>query len=171
MRRRISEDIFVLYPNRDVRYHIIYCTWNCWHCNLQPDPTQFLMYVSLVHPLARKKCFSSYGQLVILVQPAAHFPFPSGEHRWKRCTFGTEKNAREEKSSQCASHLFFVGDFWCCRVLLILYKRPTNGHVPMGPKKSVWISWWFSFPRWVRCLDVMISFLRCHDLQRFVFSV
>lgn len=82
-----------------------------------------------------------------------------------------KKNAREEKSSQCASHVFFVGDFWCWRVLLVLYKRPTTDMSPWDPQKSVWISWWFSFPRWVRCLDVMISFLRCHDLQRFFYPL
>ena len=109
-------------------------------CNL--TKTQFLMYVSLVHPSSRKKCFCFYGQgrsYWSNLQP--NFPFPSGEHRWKRCTFGTEKNAREEKSSQCASHVFrdvFVLFVWgifgaagCC--LYCISGQPTDMS-PWDPK-------------------------------------
>jgi len=146
MRRRISEDIFVLYPNRDVRYHIIYCTWNCWHYNLQPDPTQFLMYVSLVHPLARrkKKFLWAIGHVGPTCSP---LPFSI---RWTSMEtlhlWHWKKRERRKVVAVCLASFFcgwfldIFGAAGCC--LCYISGQPTD-MFPWDPKKSVWISWTF----------------------------
>lgn len=144
MRRRISEDIFVLYPNRDVRYHIIYCTWNCWHYNLQPDPTQFLMYVSLVHPLARRKKTVPMGNWSYWsnLQPTSLFHQVNIDGNAAPLAL---KKTREKKSRRSVPRIFFLwvifGAAGCC--LCYISGQPTD-MFPWDPKKSVWISWTFS---------------------------